>query len=417
MSPDVISHKSKVSPEFVTYTASKSEIEAAISNGATHLLLEDSKISARCNENDFDNPTLEKLVHLAEYARKIDPEIKLSIVCDIVIHNHHEALLLELVETLKKSTISTVRIADLGLIEFFQNHAPHISLHFHTETGNMNVLSSDILAQSTERQILSNELPHNIIEDWQKTTRAQFEVQVFGPMLIQYSHRRYLNGLESMPKTKNSPIISTLAQDMEYPGRYYKFLDTPNGHFMFLYFHRCLIKMLPELMACNLSGWLFDGRGENSNYLETALKIFRVEKERFESSQTEHEVKNWKLQDESWQHLSEASPFPLRPGFFRVNKTDQDIQNPNLSNHIHAAGIVLDASTKSDLVIECKSPLSLGDELINRKKQRKEKHYSITQIKAMDDSKIETAKSGELIKIKHQSGVLYKSLVFKKQIP
>ena len=94
---------------------------------------------------------------------------------------------------------------------------------------------------------------------------------VQGPILIQYSRRRFLSDLyESDPTTP----IRLDAEDADLPQRQFTFLNTPFGHFMFAQFHRSLAVYNDKLTSLINTSWLIDARGESTNYFQTALDVY-----------------------------------------------------------------------------------------------------------------------------------------------
>ena len=86
----------------------------------------------------------------------------------------------------------------------------------------------------------------------EKNNETEFEIQVQGPILIQYSNRRYIAGFKSQSGLKpvnpdTDPIIKKIANDEEFPTRLYPFYDNPHGHFMYLFYDRCLINQIEKL--------------------------------------------------------------------------------------------------------------------------------------------------------------------------
>ena len=113
-----------------------------------------------------------------------------------------------------------------------------------------------------------------------KKQSPEFEIQVQGPILIQYSNRRFMAGFKSQQGQRpldpdSESIITKVANDAEFPSRLYPFYDNPHGHFMYLFYDRCLLNQLDKLKNLPLSGWLIDGRGESDNYFKTALCLYK----------------------------------------------------------------------------------------------------------------------------------------------
>ena len=107
--------------DLITYVGNESEIKTAITAGASALILEDSKVSIRSYQNDFDVPHVEKLGCLAQYARQLNPAINLSVNCDGLYHHQAFNQLNILLDTMKIHQLSTIRIQDIGLIPYLKH--------------------------------------------------------------------------------------------------------------------------------------------------------------------------------------------------------------------------------------------------------------------------------------------------------
>lgn len=182
-------------PQLSTFASSKKQIQCAIDAGADHLILEDPELSIR---SFLENtPQTEPLHKLIQYAQKHNPNITLSYQCDKICHHKDLNTMKEKLIKLNDLPISTVRIQDLGLISLIKEISPNKNIQFLTETGNQNTESIQFLSQITNGQTLTNELPHYELNTITNSVSTNFEIQVQGPLLIQYSYRRYMNS----PKT------------------------------------------------------------------------------------------------------------------------------------------------------------------------------------------------------------------------
>ena len=118
----------EMGPEITTFVGNEIQLINAIQCGADHLILEDSKVSIRSYTHDFNIFHFEKLALLALKARQLNPDLILSVNCDLLMHHRHENTLHELILILKKSKLDRIRIQDPGLIEFFKLYYPEAQL-------------------------------------------------------------------------------------------------------------------------------------------------------------------------------------------------------------------------------------------------------------------------------------------------
>ncbi len=356
-----------------TFASDETMVKSAVGAGVDRLILEDSQLSIRSFSENTDN-----IEALATLARSLSPTIELSVNCDVLAHHFHLPKIEKLIETMQRCSISLIRIQDPGLMTWLKEKWPDIKIHLATETGNLNLESIRYYSQFADQQTLGNEMP---IADIQKALEidTKFEIQVHGPILIQYSYRRFMSGL-----TGNTKPIIRLSQDNQYPGRYYKFYDNEHGHFMYLYFDRCLLKYVRDIQ--NIHSWLIDARGENADYLESALRAF--------------------------QGIGEpVGPRPFKPGFFRVNNTDQELM---LKTH-HTDGIigtVVDIVPGKCVTLELQKPLKAGDALTVETPEGKSFSYVAEELKSLGGDALESSRPYRLVKIKWKKGFAQRSVVY-----
>jgi putative protease len=342
-----------LSVKLATFCSTPADVELAVTAGADILLLEDSKLSARSFHNDFKTPHFEKIITLANQARELNPAISLVFNCDILIHHRHFPLIKKLIITLKEAQIDRIRVQDPGLCVFFKEHYPQAKLELSTETGNQNIESIAYYSTLFSKQVISPETPLAQLQAIRQSTQTELEVVVHGPLLIQYSNRRFLEGLED----QSSPFWVRQAEDLEYPGRQYRFYDNPHGHFMYLYFDRCLIKHIPDLLSLGFDSWLIDGRGEHPDYLRTALSNYR--------HYADTPPEPFAIDPTDWETLKATGSRPFKPGFFMANKTDQDREKtPSDFHDQDPIAVVLDILPGESFTLETLTPITLPQDVI-----------------------------------------------------
>lgn len=400
-------------PEIVTYASTEAEVTAAMAAGADRLLLEDSKLSLRSYHNDFGNESFEKLVALACAARQAKPDISLTFNCDILAHDRHFPLIRRLCAALITAGISSVRLQDPGLSYIFKEEIPDVSLQLATETGTMNYEGLRYFSSHFERILLNNDMPVPDIEIARREVKKELELQVHGPILIQYSNRRYMAGFgvstgerEAPPET--FPIIRALAQDREYEGRYFPFYDNPHGHFMYLYFDRCLAKYIGELMALGLDAWLVDGRGESPEYATEAIRFYKTHALAYGESPGEY-----RLDPVQFEQLERHARRPLKPGFFRANKTDQ-IRQKKFQPAPEAlfVGTVLDVVKDKTVTIEAARAFPADMPLDIHTPTGKVIHIEAPVIYDLGGHPLSHCEEHRLIRLNWRKGIIPKSKVY-----
>lgn len=317
-----------------TYASSKAGLIQAYQFGIRHIILEHPSFSVRCFEHSQNLP-LSYLTDLIKEAQEMD--FKISIQCDMVMHDHHLPLLYGLIEILKIHPGCSLRLQDIGAMTFFKAQIPDLKIIFQPDIGFHNHLSFKSLIPFISGIVIGNECPIDTIKIMQRNLNIDMEIQLQGLILLQYSYRQY----------SGDQVLYSLAQDKDYKGRYFQFLNNQHGHFMFSYFDRCLLKAIPEIKELRLSSGLLDVRGQIKAYQDAVYDVYTTA---FQEDNPDLSALFLKL--------SKVSPRPLKPGFFRANQTDQDRRKRQAKDPVAQ---ILDTQDKHEIVLECFEVLKKGE--------------------------------------------------------
>ena len=247
--------------EFVTYASSEADVRNALEAGADHLVLEDSKLSVRCYADDYSTPGFAKYKVLADLARSMRADVRLSVNIDKLVHDRHHALLTAAAEGIIAAGIHCIRVQDPGVAVFLKEHG-NFRFHLNTETGNNNFNGALYYADNQqvrfERQVLSNDWTADAMAAFKQSADTAIEFQVHGPVLLQYTDRRLMAGYEvhehaAVGTADNMAPISQRLADVE--GRAYPLFDNPHGHFMYASFDKALYKQIPRLLETGIDAW------------------------------------------------------------------------------------------------------------------------------------------------------------------
>lgn len=397
-------------PRLSTFASTENHVKTALSAGADHLILEEPNTSIRVYCDDSSRYIPDIIMKNAALARSLNPTTTFSINCDLLYHDRHFQNILTLIETAKKSGISMFRIQDPGLILFIKKHYPEASFHLAMETANFTLSSLKFYANIVDFQTLNNELPYPELIPICRNAPSKLEIQVLGPLLIQYANRRYLAGRQGLNENDPKSIVRT-AEDQDYKHRHYKFLDTTHGHFMYLYFDRFLLKYLPQLMKLNIDSWLIDARGESDEYLHLGLKLFKSQAKTYQENPAA-----WTYNEINHIQLTNAAARPLRPGFFRANNTDQERRKFDILKDAFQFGDevakIKDYKKGSWVIIEASKELKTNTPYWCVSPEEKATKMSFDAFYTLSGEKCPTAPPFTLIKLKWQKGHLPYSKLF-----
>lgn len=376
-----------------TFASSPEQVVAALSAGADHLIFEHSRLTIRSFYNDDNDLTFTKYLTLSSLAQSILPTVKRSVSIDILPHNEDLPVIESAIYAATRADIHAFRIQDIGVASLIREIDPTAEITLAPEIGYHSARAIRIALRHVDRMCVGNEVSVSTLRALADCT-DRLETQVQGPIMIQYSYRRYLDGV-----IHNASTYDRQVSDTEYPGRRVRFFDSPNGTIMFLYFDRCLLRELTHLNELNLGAWLVDCRGESSDYLTTAISTYRqIEDGHLVDIPTVVSI------------LHQLSGRPQRPGFFLQNNTDQDRDRPLANRDVLA--VVRDAVKGKYLMVEFRESipaLPSHFSIITSKGEFKD----VTQLEFKDPISLQVVLSvstGDLLLTQWIAGVAPKSL-------
>jgi len=386
-------------PKLATYASTLNQVQLALENGAECLLLEHPSFSIRSYTETSTEP-LKAITELVAFARKLKPTIELKLNIDLLFHVEHEVLLSSLPETAQRLEINCIRVQDPGVAMFLKSRQDELQFELALEMGNHNPEGVSAHASFFKLQLLSNELPQAEIRTiMESVPNSAFELQVHGPILLQYSKRPLLSGqINATTPTKR------LAEDSGFKNRYFVFYENRHGHFMFGHFDRCLIQSIKALASLKLESWLIDGRGEPEAYLKNALSTYKNERDSYFHNPAEY-IHN----PNALKALEQVSMRSLKPGFFHTNRTDMDWRDRKIQRNTDALlmGLVLDVIKPKIITLEVFENIKIGDKITFVTPEYKTIDYTVENLEVVAENEESQAR---LIQLPWKKGIVYKSV-------
>lgn len=327
--------------KFSTYTSSLANALVFIETGVSHIIIDHPLLSIR-SFSDSDSKNLNCLIPIFQTLENND-QISVSLNCDFIYHHdYHDNLLCELIDILEPYKKIRIRIQDPGLLFFFKEKLPLHQLIYNPEIGNHNTESITNYQSWCHRQVLSNEIP---VTQLKRITASlpQSEYLVHGSILIQYSLRKFLSWSSNLPQRR-------YGSDEDYPKRKHLLYETEHGHFMYAHFDKSLLRQIPDLLTLSLSHWLFDLRHLP---LSNACQIIALYKKSLKTYRHSPDL-FYETIDDHDQSLKKLSPHPLKPGFFKINNTDQDrsYTTPDPPENYEEIGKIIDVVKGKIVTVE-----------------------------------------------------------------
>ena len=379
----------------VTYVARVEDVDRAIAAGADELILEDSKLAVRSYADDFSTPGFAKYKTLADHARNMRSDIRLTVNIDKLIHDRHLPLLQQAATAIIDAGVQSVRVQDPGVALLF-NELGDFTFQLATETGNNNLSGLRYYADNQlvnfERQVLSNDWELASIHQARAAVSCELEFLVHGPVLLQYTDRRLMAGYDADSADDPDQLAASPQRMADVEGRAYPLYDNPHGHFMYASFDKALYKYAEQLRSCQFDTWLIDARGESADYLICALQAYR-------------EIIDAEPREATYQSLQEQARRHLKPGFFLINNTDY-VFEADAKRHAEKRCLarVVDSIKRKTLVFEVLEPFALGVYPV-RTPEGKEKTLRITHMEDLQGNEIAEANTGDLVKVSWAKGL------------
>ncbi|MCC7430152.1 U32 family peptidase [bacterium] len=352
--------------ELVTFATNPQSLKIAVENGANQVLLEDSRFSLRSFTNDFFKTDFGDLRKTIWFAKENFPQTKLTFNLDLIAHNKHFTGIKSLLEALLEENVASVRVQDVGVAFFVRKNFPQFQIELATETGNNNVSSFKFYLSefACKKIVATNELPFFEIARIKNEVSVEIEMQVQGPILIQYTGRRLMTGLvafrnqklELNPETAE-PIMQKIVREKTRPNEFFPFYDNVHGNFMFYSSDKCLLELLPQIYEAKIDALLIDCRGENENYLAKSLQLYSKYTKLFEA-------KKFVIEPKDLEDLKKLARRPFTSGFFLANETDKRSRlNINHEANSFDGTLLTVDQQSSTIALETKTIFRTGDTL------------------------------------------------------
>ena len=194
-------------PKLLCYASTPKQIHAFINAGASDIIIEDARLSVRSMQHPW--PPTSQLRDIISKAKQTFPNKQLWINIEKIAHPHDIKSLTTLITRLKKDQVNAFRIQDLGVLSLFKSIHPKAKLWYAPEFGYSSIEAIKHMSPHCHVHHISNDCPITNIKKYRKTSSQPLSIQIFGPILIQYSQRRYISYLENTQEALISTITDT----------------------------------------------------------------------------------------------------------------------------------------------------------------------------------------------------------------
>lgn len=325
-------------------------------------------------------------------------------------------------ESLPINEFSRVRVQDPGVFEFIKTQYSWLEIELILETGNHNTTGllkwMEYGGKELKKMILSLEIPKEKLHEMlialkEKNPAMEFELLIFGPILLFYTPRNLLSALEGKDHQTSERIdqegfIRASGTSEESPHSGFPLIENQHGTFMFNTKDHSLISEIPELEKMGVTNFRFDIEILNPSENENPYSVFFKEVDLFH------------LTEEMIQKLKDRSVRPLIKGFFQINKSDvlfTKLKNRKIERKDDSyVGEIIDVERDEKLCLWVKSlaekSLNKTFKIITPEGKVKVLTFNQDNTKKISGENAHALIPGEYYLIPYHSGITVKSKVY-----
>lgn len=331
----------------------------------------------------------------------------------------------ELFKSLPIHEFTRIRVQDPGVFEFIKSEYSWMEIELILETGNHNTAGllkwMEYGGQELKKMILSLEIPKEKLKEMlselkKLNSQMEFELLVFGPILLFYTPRNLLSALDgkdhlSSTRVDEAGFIRASGTSEESPHSGFPLIENLHGTFMFNTKDHSLISEIPTLEDMGIEHFRFDTEILNSNENLTPYTTF------FENVDLSH------LTEDMIQLLKDRSVRPLIKGFFQINKSDvlfTKLKNRKIERKDQSyVGEIIDVERDEKLCLWIKAASIKSVDKVFKiiTPEGKEKLLTLnsSNTKNLSGEFVSTLIPGEYYLIPYQSGITVKSKVYEHE--
>lgn len=384
-------------PELLAPAGDFEKLVTALHYGADAVYLGPSRFSLRQKAENFGVEELKKAIEYTHQKGK-----KVYVTVNIFPHNRDISEIKEYIEVLKDVLPDGVIISDLGCLDLFKRHAPHIPIHISTQANITNWLSARFWQDiGASRLILSRELTIDEIKEIRDSVSIEIEVFVHGSICISYSGRCYISSFLTHRSANrglctNSCRWNYTLLEEKRPGEFMPVFEDDRGTYLMSSKDLCMIEHIDKLVEAGVNSLKIEGRIKGINYVGGVVKVYREAIDSLKIS-TNYMVKQ--------QWLSELLQFSNRgytTGMFfgRQPDSDYNVDTEPYQSSKELVGVVR-GNNNGDVLIALRNRIDIGDVIEFLTPQLEAQQYIVSTMADVDGNDIYTARNGDLIYIKN----------------
>ena len=260
-------------PELLVTPRCVEDIEPLIQAGADAFILGEEAYGLRL-AGEFKSEELEEAIRLIKSANK-----KVYIAINAVFSNSALTALKAYIEYVSKLDVDALRFSDPGAYMLAKEVAPHIVLHWSSETLGTNFFTVNYWADlGVGRTVLAPELTKEAVLQTKGEAKSEIEILIHGAICMFQSRRELLgNYFKFQGQVVETTKAKTLGYELFDAERqlYYPIYEDQQGTHIFNGSDVCMIDDLRDFMMSGVEAFRIEGVLKSSEYLLNITKAYR----------------------------------------------------------------------------------------------------------------------------------------------
>jgi putative protease len=262
-------------PELLVTPSSVENSRELLEIGADALVIGEQKFGLRL-AGEFVRSDVESVI---EYAHSLGKKVYVSM--NAIFHNDKINEIREYLTFLNHVKPDAVIFGDPAILMIAREVAPHLPLHWNTETTSTNWFTCNYWGKrGAKRAVLAREINMEAIIETKENAEVEIEVQVHGMTCMFQSKRNLLGNYfeyrgKSMTIENQRDIKKMLLYDDERNNKYPIYEDENGTHIMSPN-DICIIDELQELIEAGVDSFKIDGVLQSNTYLKQVTELYRI---------------------------------------------------------------------------------------------------------------------------------------------
>jgi len=274
--------ENKMRPELLCPAGNPEKLMAALKYGADAVYLAGKKFGMRSAANNF---TVEQIYDAVKTAKTFGAKIYVTV--NTMPHTDEYIKLEEYLNDLKRSGISAIIAADIGVISLIKRILPEVEIHLSTQANAVSAATCiEYMKLGCSRVVLARELTLEEIKRIRNEVPKELELEAFvhGSMCVSMSGRcllsNYITGRDANRGECTQPCRWEYKMysigEIKRPNDHFNLEETEEGSFVMSSKDMCMIEHIPELIEAGISSFKIEGRMKSSYYTAVTANAYRA---------------------------------------------------------------------------------------------------------------------------------------------